>query len=85
MNDFAVTGIENSQVSILENTVNNIGEGFKEIMEVLNDVNSKGGNITVIDTLSLQQAMFKFTMHQEIVTKIASKSVSAINDVMKAQ
>ncbi|EKN4037962.1 EscI/YscI/HrpB family type III secretion system inner rod protein [Yersinia enterocolitica] len=85
MNDFAVTGIQNSQVSILENTFDNVGEGFKEIMDILNDVNSKGGNITVTDTLSLQQAMFKFTMHQEIITKIASKSASAINDVMKAQ
>ncbi|HHL2502283.1 TPA: EscI/YscI/HrpB family type III secretion system inner rod protein [Yersinia enterocolitica] len=85
MNDFAVTGIESNQVSILENTYNNIGEGFKDMMEVLNDVNSRGGDITVTDTFSLQQAIFNFTMHQEIVTKIASKSAAAINDVMKAQ
>ncbi|TOE30914.1 EscI/YscI/HrpB family type III secretion system inner rod protein, partial [Vibrio parahaemolyticus] len=31
------------------------------------------------------QSMFHYTMFQEIVTKVTSKSANAINEVMKAQ
>ncbi len=44
-----------------------------------------GKTITLQDTLALQQSVFHYSMYQETVTKIASKSATAINDVMKAQ
>ncbi|CAQ85551.1 MULTISPECIES: hypothetical protein [Photorhabdus] len=85
MNDFEIASIRNEQATIFEKTYNNVGEGFKEIFDVLNQVNASGGHITVTDTFALQQAVFQFSMYQEMVTKVASKSATAVNDVMKAQ
>ncbi|MCO4174543.1 hypothetical protein K8D10_22635 [Aeromonas veronii] len=73
------------QPSVLEDTFNNIGEGFQEILDYLDKANVNGKTLTVQDTISLQQSVFHYTMYQETVTKIASKSASAINEVMKAQ
>lgn len=73
------------QPSVLEDTFNNIGKGFQEILDSLDKANVNGKTLTVQDTLSLQQSVFHYTMYQETVTKIASKSANAINEVMKAQ
>ncbi|AQS37667.1 EscI/YscI/HrpB family type III secretion system inner rod protein [Shewanella psychropiezotolerans] len=73
------------QPSVLEDTYNNIGEGFQEIMDDLQKINEGGNTISLQDTLALQQSVFHYSMYQETVTKIASKSATAINDVMKAQ
>lgn len=76
--------IEQVQPSVMEETFNNIGEGFQEILEQMDRINTNQ-SITTVDTLALQQSMFHYTMFQEIVTKVASKSANAINEVMKAQ
>ena len=72
------------QPSVFEDAFNNIGEGFQEIMDNLQKINDRK-TITLQDTLALQQSVFHYSMFQETVTKIASKSATAINDVMKAQ
>lgn len=77
-------GIEQIQPSVMEETFNNVGEGFQEILNQMDKINTNQ-TITTVDTLALQQSMFHYTMFQEIVTKVASKSASAINEVMKAQ
>ncbi|MDR5014420.1 MULTISPECIES: EscI/YscI/HrpB family type III secretion system inner rod protein [Aeromonas] len=76
--------IEQVQPSVMEETFNNIGEGFQEILDQMDRINTNQ-SITTVDTLALQQSMFHYTMFQEIVTKVASKSANAINEVMKAQ
>ncbi|MEZ9201584.1 EscI/YscI/HrpB family type III secretion system inner rod protein [Vibrio splendidus] len=77
-------GIEQIQPSVMEETFNNVGDGFQEILNQMDKINTNQ-TITTVDTLALQQSMFHYTMFQEIVTKVASKSASAINEVMKAQ
>ncbi|MDH5928705.1 EscI/YscI/HrpB family type III secretion system inner rod protein [Vibrio lentus] len=77
-------GIEQIQPSVMEETFNNVGDGFQEILNQMDKINTNQ-SITTVDTLALQQSMFHYTMFQEIVTKVASKSASAINEVMKAQ
>ncbi|WP_341663624.1 EscI/YscI/HrpB family type III secretion system inner rod protein [Vibrio sp.] len=77
--------IEQIQPSVLEDTFNNIGEGFQEILDNLDQINASQGAITVQDTFALQQSVFHYSLYQETVTKIASKSANAINEVMKAQ
>lgn len=77
-------GIEQIPPSVMEDTFNNVGEGFQEILEQMERINSNQ-TITTVDTLALQQSMFHYTMFQEIVTKVTSKSANAINEVMKAQ
>lgn len=76
--------IEQVQPSVMEETFNNIGEGFQEILDQMDRINTNQ-SIKTVDTLALQQSMFHYTMFQEIVTKVASKSANAINEVMKAQ
>ncbi|EGQ7944552.1 EscI/YscI/HrpB family type III secretion system inner rod protein [Vibrio cholerae] len=71
--------------SVFEDTFNNIGQGFQEILDALDKANANGQTLTVQDTLALQQSVFHYTMFQETVTKIASKSANAINEVAKAQ
>lgn len=71
--------------SVLEDTFNNIGQGFQEILDALDKASANGQTLTVQDTLALQQSVFHYTMFQETVTKIASKSANAINEVAKAQ
>ncbi|ENM3804006.1 EscI/YscI/HrpB family type III secretion system inner rod protein [Vibrio cholerae] len=77
--------IEQIQPSVFEDTFNNIGKGFQEILDSLDKANANGQALTVQDTLSLQQSVFYYTMYQETVTRIASKSANAINEVTKAQ
>ena len=77
-------GIEKIQSSVMEETFNNVGDGFQEILDQMDKINSNQ-TVTAVDTLALEQSMFHYTMFQEIVTKVASKSASAINEVMKAQ
>ncbi|TOG55138.1 type III secretion system inner rod subunit SctI, partial [Vibrio parahaemolyticus] len=43
------------------------------------------GDMSAVDALQLQQDVFRYSMFQEVVSKIASKSATAINEVMKAQ
>ncbi|AVI67752.1 EscI/YscI/HrpB family type III secretion system inner rod protein [Shewanella sp. WE21] len=74
--------LEAIQPSVFEDTFNNIGEGFQEIMDDLKKI-SDGASVS--ETLALQQSLFHYSFYQETVTKIASKSATAINDVMKAQ
>lgn len=85
MNNIALENISGVESSIVKETYQNVGEGFKEILNVLDEVNASGGDITVSDTFALQQAVFQYSMYQEMITKIASKSANAINEVMKAQ
>ncbi|AWS50745.1 EscI/YscI/HrpB family type III secretion system inner rod protein [Providencia rettgeri] len=85
MNSPSLDGLGGIESSILKESYQNVGEGFKEILNNLSDINASGGNITVQDTLALQQAVFQYSMYQEMITKIASKSANAINEVMKAQ
>lgn len=85
MNNIALENISGVESSIVKETYQNVGEGFKEILNVLDGVNASGGSITVSDTFALQQAVFQYSMYQEMITKIASKSANAINEVMKAQ
>ncbi|AYV25050.1 EscI/YscI/HrpB family type III secretion system inner rod protein [Vibrio mediterranei] len=82
MSEFA---IENIKPSVIEDTFDNIGEGFQKILDNLDRINTSGQTITVKDTLALQQSVFHYSMYQETVTKISSKSANAINEVMKAQ
>lgn len=82
--DMQTFGIEKIQPSVMEETFNNVGEGFQEILNQVDKINTNQ-SITTVDTLALQQSMFHYTMFQEIVTKVASKSANAINEVMKAQ
>lgn len=77
--------IEQIQPSVLEDTFNNIGEGFQEILDNLDKINANQDAMTVQDTFALQQSVFHYSLYQETVTKIASKSANAINEVMKAQ
>ncbi|MCF5857715.1 hypothetical protein [Aeromonas veronii] len=76
--------IEQVQPSVMEETFNNVGEGFQEVLDQMDRINTNQ-SIKTVDTLALQQSMFHYTMFQEIVTKVASKSANAINEVMKAQ
>lgn len=85
MNNIALENISSIESSIVKETYQNVGEGFKEILNVLDEVNASGASITVSDTFALQQAVFQYSMYQEMITKIASKSANAINEVMKAQ
>lgn len=85
MNNIALENVSGVESSIAKETYQNVGEGFKEILNVLDEVNASGGDITVSDTFALQQAVFQYSMYQEMITKIASKSANAINEVMKAQ
>lgn len=85
MDLFAIQGVQAVRPSVLEDTFNNIGEGFQEILETMNHINTSGQAMRVQDTLALQQAVFHYSLYQETVTKIASKSANAINEVMKAQ
>lgn len=77
-------GVGHTQSAVLEETFNNVGKGFQEILNQLDHINTDKA-ISTVDTLALQQSMFNYTMFQEIVTKITSKSANAINEVMKAQ
>ncbi|AMF96280.1 MULTISPECIES: hypothetical protein [Vibrio harveyi group] len=77
-------GIEQIQPSVVEDTFNKVGEGFQDILEQMERINNNK-SITAADTLVLQQSVFHYTMFQEIVTKLTSKSANAINEVMKAQ
>lgn len=70
--------------NVIETTFNNIGDGFKGILDSLEKINQKG-TMDVKDTLKLQHSLFQFNLYQETVTKIASKSANAINEVMKSQ
>ncbi|EKT64601.1 hypothetical protein [Providencia burhodogranariea] len=85
MNNLALENVSGIESSIAKETYQNVGEGFKEILNVLDEVNASGGSVTVSDTFALQQAVFQYSMYQEMITKIASKSANAINEVMKAQ
>lgn len=71
--------------SVFEDGYKNVGKGFSEILSIIDNINKASDTISVVDTLQLQQAVFKYTMHQEIITKIAAKSANSINEVMKAQ
>lgn len=71
--------------SVLEETFDNIGKGFQEILDSLDKVNANGGAFSAQDALTLQQSVFHYTMFQETVTKITSKAANAVNEVSKAQ
>lgn len=71
--------------SVLEETFDNIGKGFQEILDSLDKVNANGGAFSTQDALALQQSVFHYTMFQETVTKITSKAANAVNEVAKAQ
>lgn len=85
MDSIALNSVNGIESSILKDSYQNVGEGFKEILSSLDNINASEGGITVADTLALQQAVFQYSMYQEMISKIASKSANAINEVMKAQ
>ena len=82
--DMPTLKIEQIQPSIMEETFNNVGKGFQEVLDNLERINSRQA-ISAGDSLAIQQSLFHYNMYQETVTKIASKSANAINEVMKAQ
>lgn len=77
--------LDKTKISVIEASYNNIGDSFKDILNTLDKINSKGGDISTLDAMSLQQSSFQYSFNLEMFTKIASKSATAINDVMKAQ
>ncbi|EKT60071.1 hypothetical protein [Providencia sneebia] len=85
MNEIALDSVSGIESSVFKDSYQNVGEGFKEILNSLDTINSSGGGITVADTLTLQHAVFQYSMYQEMISKIASKSANSINEVMKAQ
>ncbi|EHH2508329.1 type III secretion system inner rod subunit SctI [Vibrio parahaemolyticus] len=84
MFDFSLQGVQTVKPSVLEETFNNVGEGFEDILNTLEQVRGHG-DMSAVDALQLQQDVFRYSMFQEVVSKIASKSATAINEVMKAQ
>ncbi|MGY6455090.1 type III secretion system inner rod subunit SctI [Vibrio parahaemolyticus] len=84
MFDFSLQGIQAVKPSVLEETFNNVGEGFEDILNTLEQIRGHG-DMSAVDALQLQQDVFRYSMFQEVVSKIASKSATAINEVMKAQ
>lgn len=85
MSDMFINGITAPQTSVFEETFDNIGKGFEDILADIEKINADGGQMSASDAMSLQMNTFQYTLYQEVVTKIASKSATAINDVMKAQ
>lgn len=83
MFDFSLQGVQAVKPSVLEETFNNVGEGFEDILNTLEQIR-RHGDMSAVDALQLQQDVFRYSMFQEVVTKIASKSATAINEVMKA-
>ncbi|AGQ92504.1 type III secretion system inner rod subunit SctI [Vibrio parahaemolyticus] len=84
MFDFSLQGVQTVKPSVLEETFNNVGEGFEDILNTLEQIRGHG-DMSAVDALQLQQDVFRYSMFQEVVSKIASKSATAINEVMKAQ
>ncbi|EIA0835866.1 EscI/YscI/HrpB family type III secretion system inner rod protein [Vibrio parahaemolyticus] len=84
MFDFSLQGVQAVKPSVLEETFNNVGEGFEDILNTLEQIRGHG-DMSAVDALGLQQDVFRYSMFQEVVSKIASKSATAINEVMKAQ
>ncbi|EOI6449164.1 type III secretion system inner rod subunit SctI [Vibrio parahaemolyticus] len=84
MFDFSLQGVQAVKSSVLEETFNNVGEGFEDILNTLEQIRGHG-DMSAVDALQLQQDVFRYSMFQEVVSKIASKSATAINEVMKAQ
>lgn len=84
MSDFSLQGVQAVKPSVLEETFNNVGEGFEDILNTLEQIRGHG-DISAVDALRLHQDVFRYSMFQEAVTKIASKSATAINEVMKTQ
>ncbi|OEA58421.1 EscI/YscI/HrpB family type III secretion system inner rod protein [Vibrio parahaemolyticus] len=84
MFDFSLQGVQAVKPSVLEETFNNVGEGFEDILNALEQIRGHG-DMSAVDALQLQQDVFRYSMFQEVVSKIASKSATAINEVMKAQ
>ncbi|EGQ7826067.1 type III secretion system inner rod subunit SctI [Vibrio parahaemolyticus] len=84
MFDFSLQGVQAVKPSVLEETFNNVGEGFEDILNTLEQIRGHG-DMSSVDALQLQQDVFRYSMFQEVVSKIASKSATAINEVMKAQ
>ncbi|HHI5560302.1 TPA: type III secretion system inner rod subunit SctI [Vibrio parahaemolyticus] len=84
MFDFSLQGVQALKPSVLEETFNNVGEGFEDILNTLEQIRGHG-DMSAVDALQLQQDVFRYSMFQEVVSKIASKSATAINEVMKAQ
>ncbi|MGM6658367.1 type III secretion system inner rod subunit SctI [Vibrio parahaemolyticus] len=84
MFDFSLQGVQAVKPSVLEETFNNVGQGFEDILNTLEQIRGHG-DMSAVDALQLQQDVFRYSMFQEVVSKIASKSATAINEVMKAQ
>ncbi|MCX8858520.1 type III secretion system inner rod subunit SctI [Vibrio parahaemolyticus] len=84
MFDFSLQGVQAVKPSVLEETFNNVGEGFEDILNTLEQIRGHD-DMSAVGALQLQQDVFRYSMFQEVVSKIASKSATAINEVMKAQ
>lgn len=85
MNILKDTSVQPStSVSVIGETFNHVGDSFKEILADVEKINKQNG-VSVQDALNLTEAAFHYDFYQNILTKIASKSANAINDVMKAQ
>ncbi|MCX8986022.1 EscI/YscI/HrpB family type III secretion system inner rod protein [Citrobacter portucalensis] len=70
--------------SIIGETFNHVGDSFKEMLAEVEKINNQNG-VSVQDALKLTESAFHYDYFQNVLTKIASKSANAINDVMKAQ
>ncbi|EGQ8084520.1 EscI/YscI/HrpB family type III secretion system inner rod protein [Vibrio parahaemolyticus] len=77
-----IQGVDIAQPSVMEKTYNNVGESFEQILATIDSIED---GMSAVDALRLHQEMFHYSIYQETVTKIASKSATAVNEVMKAQ
>ncbi|MCY4473071.1 MAG: hypothetical protein OXC07_09700 [Kistimonas sp.] len=77
-------GSAGAATSVLGRAVNNVGTSFEEIMDGMARMAEKG-SLTTGEALHMQAKFHHYTMYQEMVTRVASKSANAVNDVMKAQ
>ena len=81
---FDVEAMEN-RPSMLEKTYSQVGESFEDVMYQMEQIEARGGEMTATDAMKLHSSLFKYTMYQELVSKVASKAAGAVNEVMKAQ
>lgn len=82
--DSGLDGLAGANASVMGRAFNSMGASFEDIMRSVDQLSAQG-TITAGEALNMQAKFHHFTMYQELVTRVASKSANAINDVMKAQ
>ncbi len=73
----------------IDSVVGNVNKNFQDVLNTINESKDANGinaqNITPSNMLRIQQDLYKFTIYNEMVTKIVSKTVTSVNEVMKSQ